>query len=202
MSRHAQRATRGTVPARGSPATAPGYASAAPLPTTAAPEIQQNIRDHTGFPLSDTQLREWDRLATKVRATPYLYPGWVDAWWQAFGSGELDIRTLRRGGRLVGLLPMAWNRGILESAANYHTPEFGILAVDSEARRALTRELFADRPAHLSITSLDPSAETIDACRYGAEEAGYKVVIRDYQRSPYLDLDGTWGEYESGLGRN
>jgi len=109
---------------------------------------------------------------------------------------------LRRGKRLVGLLPMAQNHGVLESAANYHTPAFGILAEDSEAALALTRELFAGRPTHLSITSLDPAAETISACQHTAEEAGYKVVIRAYQRSLYIDLNGTWGEYESGLGRN
>lgn len=97
---------------------------------------------------------------------------------------------------------MAWNRRTLESAANYHTPEFGILAEDSEATRALAQELFAGRTAHVSITSLDPAGETLDVCQRAAEEADYKVVIRAYQRSLYIDLNGSWDEYESGLGRN
>ena len=133
---------------------------------------------------------------------PYLHPGWIEAWWSAFGAGELDIRTLRRGGRLVGVLPMAWAHGMAGSTANYHTPAFGILAEDGEATLALSRELFAAKPTHISITSLDPAAETINACQHAAGEAGYKLVIRSYQRSLYIDLKGTWEGYESGLGRN
>lgn len=191
------------VPAEGSPRTAMTYAPAAPSVGIAAiPEMHQSMRSHEGFPLSNSLLYEWEELATDSRAAPYLYPGWVHTWWHAFGTGDLDVHTLRRGGRLVGVLPMVRNRHTLESAANYHTPEFGILTQDSETTWALAQGLFADRPAHVSLTSLDPAAETIDACQHAADEAGYKVVIRTYQRSLYIDLDGTWDGYESGLGRN
>jgi len=188
------------LPVAVSPRAAMGHAP--PAPSAASPEAQQSIRVHSGFPLSNALLQDWDELATNTRAAPYLYPGWVQAWWRAFGAGDMDIFTLRRGGRLVGLLPMTWNRSALESAANYHTPMSGALAESSETMLALARELFANRPIHLSITSLDPAAETIDACRLAAEEAGYKVVIRAYQRSLYIDLNGAWDGYESGLGRN
>lgn len=97
---------------------------------------------------------------------------------------------------------MVWDHGLLESAANYHTPGFGILAEDNEAALTLARDLLAERPAHLSITSLDPAEETIAACQRSAEEAGYRVVMRAYQRSLYVDLVGSWNAYESGLGRN
>lgn len=177
-----------------------GYAPA--VPAAVLPEVQQSIRGRSGFPISSPLLREWDELAQHSRAAPFLYPGWIESWWRAFGTGDLDIRTLRRGGHLVGVLPMARNRRALESAANYHTPEFGILAEDSEATLGLTRDLFGHKPAHLSLTSLDPAAETIDACQCVAQEAGYTVVIRAYQRCLYIDLTGSWDEYESGLGLN
>ena len=103
---------------------------------------------------------------------------------------------------MVAVLPMVWNHGVLESAANYHTPGFGILAEDNEAALALSRGVFAEKPAHLSITSLDSAEETISAWQRAAEETGYRVVMRAYQRSLYIDLVGSWSRYESGLGRN
>lgn len=168
---------------------------------TAVPELDGS-ESIARYPLSLSLLQEWDALAVHLRAAPYLYPGWAQAWWHAFGNGRLDVRTLRRGGRLVAVLPMVWNHGVLESAANYHTPGFGILAEDNEAALTLAREVFAESPTHLSITSLDPAEETISAWRRSADETGYRVVMRSYQRSLYIDLVGSWSHYESGLGRN
>ena len=34
---------------------------------------------------------EWDGLADRVGAAPWTRPGWVAAWWRAFGSGRLQI---------------------------------------------------------------------------------------------------------------
>lgn len=177
-----------------------GRARAAPEATF--PDAQQSIWGNSGFPLSSALLREWDELAEHCRAVPFLYPGWIEAWWRAFGSGDLDIRTLRRDRRLVGVLPMTRHRRALEPAANYHTPEFGILTRDRKTAHALAQELFAGSPTRVSLTSLDPVAETIDACQCAAHEAGYKLAIHAYQRSLYIDLNGSWGRYETGLGRN
>ena len=200
MNQHIRQAMRSMAPAARQPYASLDRASApVPLPVTATPisSAPQGAAIE-----SAALLQEWDELARRSRAALYLSPAWIQAWWRAFGTGRMDILTLRRGGRLVGLLPMTWNQGVLESAANYHTPAFELLAEDSEAALTLARDVFAKRPPHLCITSLDPAEGTLIACQRAAEEAGYKVLIRDYQRSPYLDLVGSWNEYESGLGRN
>src|SRR5690349_376775 len=97
---------------------------------------------------------EWDELATRVGALPYLRPGWVAAWWRAFGEGELEIHALRRGGRLAAVLPMARQGDALRSAANVHTPASGVLAEDAGAAAELLRTLFG-RARLVSIESLD-----------------------------------------------
>src|SRR5207249_3004999 len=57
-------------------------------------------------------------------------------------------------------------------------------------------------PRRVSITSLDQLGTSMTACRLAAEKAGYSVVVRPFQRSPYLDVEGNMTEYESRLSRN
>ena len=47
---------------------------------------------------------EWDSLADRVGAPPWARPGWVEAWWNAFGSGESSLTT-SSGGGIAGVLP-------------------------------------------------------------------------------------------------
>src|SRR5262249_41813831 len=41
--------------------------------------------------------REWEELADRVQAVPWVRPGWVAAWWRAFGKGALEVLAVRRG---------------------------------------------------------------------------------------------------------
>src|SRR5690349_9399633 len=121
---------------------------------------------------------EWDELATRTGALPYLRPGWVAAWWRAFGDGELEIRTLRRGGRLAAVLPVARQRDALRSVTNFHTPSSGLLAEDPGAAAELARTLFADHARRVSIESLDAGGASMEACRCAAEAMGYRYAVR------------------------
>lgn len=164
--------------------------------------LMPDPRPYPRFPLSRPLSLEWDNLAVRAAAAPYLHLGWAEAWCRAFSDGEPELRTLRRDGRLAALLPMVRKPKLLESAANYHTPGFGLLAEDRESALALARDLFDDGPLHISLTSLDPEGDTLKACRQAAADAGYRVVVRPFQRSLYLDLDEDWDRYEAGLGKN
>lgn len=147
-------------------------------------------------------LHEWDDLAGRLRVPPYQQPGWTQAWWRAFGNGETELHTLRKDGRLTALLPMMRRNKILESPANCHTPAFNLLAEDRHGTEALARALFESEPTHVSITSLDQSHPTLAACLDAAEEAGYRVVVKPFQRSLYIDVSGDWLAYQSALGDN
>jgi len=145
---------------------------------------------------------EWEELARRVGAPPYVRPGWVAAWWRAFGAGHLEIRTLRRDGRLAAVLPIARQRGAVRSATNFHTPQSGLLADDCSAATELARTLFAEKPRRVSIASLVPGDAGMQACQRAAEETGYRFVVRPFQRSPYLEIEGDWTGYESRLSRS
>lgn len=147
-------------------------------------------------------LREWDELAQRLRVLPYQQSGWTQAWWRAFGYGEPELHTVRKEGRLVGLLPMVRRNKVLESPANYHTPSFSLLSADAESNATLAQALFANEPTHVSITSLDQAHPTLGACVDAAEQAGYRVVMRPFIRSLYIDLDGDANAFEAELGNN
>lgn len=145
---------------------------------------------------------EWDELAVRVGSAPYVRPGWVAAWWRAFGAGDLEIHTLRRDGRLAAILPVARQRDVLRSVTNVHTPSSGLLAEDGSAATDLARTLFTDNARRVSLASLDSAGASMSACQRAAQEKGYRFVVRPFQRSPYLEIKGDWGAYESRLSRS
>ena len=106
---------------------------------------------------------EWDRLADRLAAPPFLRPGWFSVWWRAFGSGQLMVLAVRREGELAGVLPLARHRGALESLANYHTPAFGLLAEHPGVAEELIRGALGHRPRRLSLALLDVAQTDIAA---------------------------------------
>jgi CelD/BcsL family acetyltransferase involved in cellulose biosynthesis len=138
---------------------------------------------------------EWERLADRANAAPFLRPAWTHAWWQAFGGGRLEIVTLRddrQGDALVALIPLYQRLGRSLSASNWHTPQFGMVAADPDAAAALATALFERRPFELSLGFVDASAPELALYRAAADAAGYRVLERTLERSPYVTTTGTW----------
>src|SRR5688500_17596510 len=80
---------------------------------------------------------EWEELAERVGAPPFRHPGWIRAWSRAFGSGRPELHVLRRSGRVAALLPLERTTRGRTSPTNSETPDFGLLALDRDAARAL-----------------------------------------------------------------
>ncbi len=140
---------------------------------------------------------EWDDLADRVDgAEPWLRPGWISAWWRAFGRGSLELVSVRRAGRLSALVPLERRRAVLASPANYHSPSFGLLAEDQEVARELALQVVARRPRRLQFRFVD--AETLAATNLlaGASAAGYRTLQRTLESSPYVQIDGDWETYQ------
>lgn len=150
------------------------------------------------FSLFDNVLTgEWTALVERLGATPYVRPEWVAAWWRAFGTGELKILTLRREGRLVGLLPVARRHGVISSLTNYHTPQSELLAEDAGVAYRLAQALFAGKPRRVCLAGLSAFGAGLNACRQAALEAGYRIWVHPYQTSPYLRIEGGWERFEA-----
>lgn len=144
---------------------------------------------------------EWDALAERLQAPPFLRPGWIAAWWRAFGRGRLEIRTERRpeDGGLAALLPVTRARGACASPTNWHTPEFGLLAESTVAARRLCAALLAERPRRLSLGFLAP--DQAELVRAEAVARGQRVIQRTMQSSPYVPVEGDWESYRRRLSK-
>lgn len=141
---------------------------------------------------------EWDALVEQTRGLPWLRPGWIDAWWRAFGEGALQIVTTRDDGRLTGVLPLYERRGVLSSATNWHTPEFGALTASEDASELMAGVLSL-RPRRIVLSWLDEEKPGFGECSRVARERGYRLIARTLERSPYVDTRGDWESYERGL---
>lgn len=145
---------------------------------------------------------EWADLAERTGAPPFLHPGWFEAWTAAFGDGPLEHVTVRDKGDLEAILPVERVRGGLRSPTNWHTPAFGPVAADDEARAAVLRDLFERRCTSVELNLLDESRDGLDEVAAAARDARRGVVSRTVADSPFIELEGTLEEYEGALSRN
>lgn len=156
--------------------------------------VSAELRDAVG-------VSEWDVLADRVDAPPFLRAGWIDAWWRAFGRGRLELLTARRAGRLTGVLPFSrWGGGVY-SPTNWHTPAYGPLSEDLDVTRALGAELFGAPSRRVDLSFLEAGADET-AGLLGAAEAHRTVLRRTVSRSPFVAVEGDWDSYERGLSKN
>jgi CelD/BcsL family acetyltransferase involved in cellulose biosynthesis len=148
---------------------------------------------------------EWDDLADRTGAPPFVRPGWFQTWLDAFGRGSLEVFAVRRGGRLAAVLPMLRRAGALTSPSNWHTPLFGAVA-EPGAEAPLAEALLARRTRFAKLAFVDPEAPFVVACRERAAALGRPLLTRTIERSPYVPVEGTWDDFErsrlSGDGRS
>jgi CelD/BcsL family acetyltransferase involved in cellulose biosynthesis len=144
----------------------------------------------------------WDRLADRTGAVPFLRPGWIEAWWRAFGAGRLEVLREEEAGRVRALLPVRHRHGAVSSPSTWHSPGFGLLREDRAAGLALLDELFARHPAQVSLGFLGALGPGLDELAEAADKAGYRCLQRTLERSPFVTVDGDWEGYERSLDRN
>jgi CelD/BcsL family acetyltransferase involved in cellulose biosynthesis len=133
--------------------------------------------------------REWDALAERTVAPPFMRAGWAAVWCSAFG-GLLSVVCAWRDRRLVGVLPLCRRSGALSSLTNAQTPGFGMLAEDGAVRTALAERVFAARPRHVDIAHVDAGDPALAALERTASGAGYRLLRTTIRRSPFVALDG------------
>lgn len=145
---------------------------------------------------------EWDALAAGVGAPPFLHHGWFASWWDAFGHGRLEVLALRRRGELAAVLPLVREGRRLRSATNVHTPGFAPLAADAGAAHAIVARAFALDAHSVELQFLDPTSPGAEGVRDIAPARGGRIFTETMMRPPYVDLEGSWEQYEGSLSRN
>jgi CelD/BcsL family acetyltransferase involved in cellulose biosynthesis len=168
-------------------------------PASRSPGLQV-LDDPAGLPAAAT---EWNRLA-RLGGSPYLSAEWLSAWWAAFGRGTFSCLLLRdlHGALLAGVCCQRLARGHLRATANVHSGDWDAVAADGEARAAIWRELARIGAGHLHLTPLRAGPASAGVAREVLSNAGYGLVEVEEERSPYLDLPGTWEELLRSVSRN
>ena len=147
----------------------------------------------------DSLTSDWETLADAVKAPPFLRPGWFELWWRAFGTGETRLLSVRKGDILVGVMPLVQRGRSLASMANDHTPGFDPLVQNDDAALELSRALLAHRPRRVVLEYVKAKGPGLRSVREAAGAAGYRLVIRDWERPPFVALDGDWESYGRSL---
>jgi CelD/BcsL family acetyltransferase involved in cellulose biosynthesis len=146
---------------------------------------------------------EWECLARRVNASPFMWPGWIEAWWHAFGEGRLQILTVYQDGRLVGVLPLRRLRGALSSTTNGHTPLFGFLAANEAAAGKLAQALFSQNARSIDLSFLRATDTGLSLTRAAGDAERYRVFTESIRALPYVPIDGTsWDAYEKELSKS
>jgi CelD/BcsL family acetyltransferase involved in cellulose biosynthesis len=145
---------------------------------------------------------EWEELALRLDAPPFLRPGWSRAWHAAFGMGESKALTITAGEELLGVAPITSTRRLLHSPTNWHTPFYGVLGADGPTHEALAQALVERVPQRLEIRFLEAGDHLLELLRGEAADRGMSTHERVIASSPYVPVQGTWAEYEQGLSKN
>lgn len=141
-------------------------------------------------------IRWTDRIAGVERAHPFSDEIWMQAWWDAFGAGRLQVGVLERESALAAALPMASRRGRLSALANYHSPVFEPAAVDDAAAGEILRAAFA-RPEPAVFLHALPEA-SLPLVRRAA--GGRRLLVEEAHTSPVVETTGAFEDYAKNLG--
>lgn len=142
---------------------------------------------------------EWDELSLRTAAPPFARPGWIEAWWRAFGSDELQVLTLRSRGRLRAVLPLRRRDGVISALANEHTPSFEIVAADQAAATTLMEHALRRAGRRLELRELDAAGATASAIAAAAKRCGRPLRARELRRAPSVRLGDGAEDYPATL---
>jgi CelD/BcsL family acetyltransferase involved in cellulose biosynthesis len=132
-------------------------------------------------------VQAWDDLAVATGAPPFLRPGWVLAAYEHLGEGEPEVVAVRRGGALVGVLPLVRRRRGLRTPAARFTPWSGPIALDAAATAEVLDVALALPAARLSLSGVTTAQASAVAA---AAARRHSVVLAAQEHSPRLDCAG------------
>lgn len=182
------------------------FASGSPNTGATAWRIQplsvETVTTEAGFAALRTS---WDELAqVQSHPHPFLRPAWFRAWWAAFGQdARLAIRVVRRGTRIVGILPLAERRisylGLpvrgLVSLTNDHTNRFDLLLAPGPRTecKAIVEALWGEvlnGPTWdvLLLQACPVDSHPMTWLLEAVTRRGYRFASWEGARSPYLHL--------------
>lgn len=137
---------------------------------------------------------EWDALLP-ADAQPFDLHCWLRAWWNAFGgSSELVVCTVRRGGALVGAMPLRRKGRRLLGLVNGHSPLCRPLAVDRTAMEALSGAITEAAGGGLEVLGVPSADSSVERLESAAQAKSRLSLVTPTFAMPFID---TSGDYET-----
>jgi CelD/BcsL family acetyltransferase involved in cellulose biosynthesis len=143
---------------------------------------------------------EWDALAERESAPPWMRPGWFERWLDAFRPASFEILCCREGDDLLGVLPLTVSGRTLRGASNPESPAFGMLTGSSAAARALGQHVLYRGPSRFEFRYLTAYDPDVAALREAAADSGYLISERTVARSPFTSTIGGWDGFVEARG--
>jgi CelD/BcsL family acetyltransferase involved in cellulose biosynthesis len=136
---------------------------------------------------------------------PFALPPWLEAWWQAFGSGrEPMLRIVRLQGRVVGFAPLMRRGADACFLGSTDVCDYQDFITGGSAAQGFFGTLFAgladDGVIVLDLGALRADSRPLAALRAVAEEEGLEVATAAEDVALEMALPQSWGEYLEGLG--
>ncbi|OGO00924.1 MAG: hypothetical protein A2Y59_06585 [Chloroflexi bacterium RBG_13_52_14] len=143
----------------------------------------------------------WRDLKQRLKwDIPFMLPGWLRVWWQAFGAGsELHLRSIREGKDVTGIAPLRIEdaRACFIGSADVCDYMDFVVAPGKERAffTALLDHLQQKGIKELFLESLRPDSTVLTTLVGLAKSRGYEVACTQQDVSLDLDLPPTWEEY-------
>ena len=150
----------------------------------------------------------WNEFV-QARGLPLISgPLWTRCFWDAFGkSGEnLELLSARRDGRLVAILPVMRNNGVLRrwsSVSNFHSPSL-VFASERPSPGAVSAVLdrLLESADVIDFAAVQPGAEFCAALLEAARARRFPAVADPADSDAVIELRGPWEAFRCSLSRN
>ncbi len=143
----------------------------------------------------------WEKLRHCFKwSSIFVLPAWLKVWWEAFGGeGELYLRMLWQGEKIIGFAPLLVDKEMAYFVGSADVCDYLDFVITPGRERDFF-EVLLDDLREQSIKTLDlrplrPDSTVLAQLISIAQNRGYEVTCRPNDVSLELDLPATWNEY-------
>ena len=143
----------------------------------------------------------WQESANRLKwDCLFVLPGWLKAWWQAFGSDRTPyLCSIRRRGELIGMAPLMVEGQTARLMGDTDVCDFQDAVVVPGREKAFFDSLF-DHLKKQGIRQLDLETVRADSTLYrhlapAAADQPFEVDCQSVDATMVLDLPASWDSY-------
>ncbi len=153
---------------------------------------EESFASLTSYWTNSSHNLRWDSI--------FVLPGWLQVWWQAFGSGaELYLRAVRQKEKIIGIAPLLVRNktaSIIGSADVCDYVDFVVTpGMERDFFTVLLDDLRRKGVNHLDLSPLRPDSTVLTNLAGIAKERKYDILGNTEDISLELELPSTWDEY-------